>query len=161
MRAGGYVKWEKNAAGPAWLRGAFGEHFSVHVIKVTLQGGQVTDSTLEQIDEINQLEILDLWYTKIPDGEKEHLVGLRELAELHLHGPEVTDVELEKIAGLTQFETLWLVGTQVTNAGLGKFDGLSKLRMVCLDYGGGTTVIFEYSVDTSPPAFVPRSLSTS
>ncbi len=137
QEAGGVVEWDKNAAGPAWLHGVLGEHFFAHVIRVTLQGQQVTDSRLEPLDVMNHVQDLALWSTNVTDAGLEHLQVLRELKELHIEDADVTDVGLEKLAGLKQLESLRLYGTQVTEAGLGKLAGLTQLKLLGL---GGTNV---------------------
>lgn len=128
----GGAAWDENAPGPAWLRGVLGEHFFGHVIWVRLDGGQVTDSTLEPLDTMNHLQQLDLFDTHVTDAGLEHLEGLRELKKLSVDQTNVTDVGLEKIAGLKQLEYLSLFKTQVTDAGLGKLAGLSKLQTLGL-----------------------------
>ena len=135
--AGGVVEWDKNGAGPAWLHGALGEHFFAHVIRVTLQGQQVTDSRLEPLGAMNQVQELALWFTNVTDAGLEHLQMLRELKELHIEHADVTDVGLEKLARLKQLESLRLYGTQITEAGLGKLAGLKQLKSLGLD---GTNV---------------------
>ena len=61
-KVGGRVDWDENAAGPAWLRGVLGEHFFAHVIRVASPGDQVTGSTLEPLDAMNHLQVLDLYH---------------------------------------------------------------------------------------------------
>jgi hypothetical protein len=120
-KAGGSVLWNGNAPGPAWLRGVLGEHFFAHVLIVgLLEGAEVTDSTLEPLDAMNDLQRLDLEDANFTDAGLEHLQGLHELRELGLYGTNLTDAGLEKIAALKELERLTLEGTQFTDAGLGK-----------------------------------------
>ncbi len=135
--AGGVVEWDKNAAGSAWLRGVLGEHFLRHLIRVTLQGHQVTDGKLEPLDAMNHVQELALWATHVTDAGLAHLQVLHELKELHIDHADVTNAGLEKLAGLKQLETLRIYGTQVTDAGLGKLAGLKQLQSLGID---GTNV---------------------
>jgi hypothetical protein len=132
VEAGGRVEWGKDAPGPAWLGGVLGEHFFGHVISVTLEGEQVTEGALENLDAMNYLQDLLLLGPKVTDSGLEHLQGLRELKWLDIDSTNVTNAGLEKIARLKQLEFLNLRGTQVTDAGLGKLAGLNKLQSLGL-----------------------------
>ena len=143
-KAGGKVSWDESALGPVWLRGVLGEHFFAHVILVELQGGHVTDSTLEPLDAMNHLQLLLLKAPNVTDAGQERLQGLRELKKLGIVDADVTDAGLEKIAELKELEYLNLYEAKVTDAGLGKLAGLNKLQTLVIDRANVTDAGLEH-----------------
>ena len=92
------------APGPAWIRSLLGEDFFAEVVRVRLRGGEVTDTTLEQLDDLNQLQDLDLGGPQITDAALEHLRGMKQLRSLNLAGTQVTCPGLRQIKGLNQLQ---------------------------------------------------------
>jgi hypothetical protein len=138
------VEWDKNATGPAWLRGVLGEHFFWHVENVWLQGAEVTDATLQHLDAMSHLKRLNLDAPNVTDSGLEHVQGLRELKGLVLDRTNVTDLGVERIAGLKQLEILGLRGTRFTDAALEKLGGLSNLQSMLLQDANVTDAGLEH-----------------
>jgi len=130
---GATVTWDKSAPGPAWLRGVLGEYFFARGIRVGLQGVEATDSTLEPLRALDQLQDLVIWSNNVTDAGLEYLKGLRDLKKLTLPCLNVTDAGVEHLAGLNQVEDLCLGWTQVTDAGLEKLVGLKRLQSLWLN----------------------------
>ncbi len=129
--SGATVVWDEITP-PAWLRSFLGEHLIGHVKELSLAGDQVTDSRLEHLDAMKQLQTLNIAYTHVTDAGLERLQALKELKTLSVWQTKVTDAGLGKIAGLKQLESLELLGTQATDAALGKLVGLNKLQTLIL-----------------------------
>ena len=93
---------------------------------------QVTDSGLEQLKGLTDLQMLDLTGAHVTDAGLEHLRGLAKLQWLHLDDTQVTDAGLEHVERLTDLHTLLLSDTQVTDAGLEHLKRLTSLRYLYL-----------------------------
>ena len=136
-KLGADVSWSKSS-GPAWLWRLLGDDLFVHVESLDLNPPGVghahkpsrstflerfdiiTDATLENLEKMRDLEILQLCRTNMTDSALEHLKGLNRLQELELFGTNVTDAGLEHLKGLTRLERLNVEETKVTDEGVKK-----------------------------------------
>ena len=66
------------------------------VTNVSLDGTDVTNTDLEYLKDLPDLEFLSLTYTRVTDTGLEHLKELTNLRELHLANTQVTDEGVEK-----------------------------------------------------------------
>jgi len=122
----------------------------------------ITDTGLEELAGLKNLQRLDLVGTRITDAGLEKLAGLKNLQGLNLLGTQITDAGLEKLAGLKlkelripdEAETdlglkhylaaieepreLNLSGWEITDAGLAKLAGMKNLQHLYLE-GTGIT----------------------
>jgi tetratricopeptide (TPR) repeat protein len=92
----------------------------------------VTDVGLKHISGLTNLRTLDLWNTKITDAGLEPIAGLPKLRALNLMLTKVTDAGLKHIEGLTALEDLNISNTGITDAGLQHLRGLTRLRSLNL-----------------------------
>lgn len=58
---------------------------------------QVTDSGLEHLKNLIELQSLDISYTDVTDVGAENLMGLNQLNELNLYHTQVTDEGVAKL----------------------------------------------------------------
>ena len=90
----------------------------------------VTDSGLQHVRELVNLEYLYLGGTQITDGGLEHLEGLTKLRVLVLAETQVSDAGLEHLKGLATLEKVTLHFTQVTDAGVADLvESLPRLQV--------------------------------
>ncbi len=131
-KLGAYIVFEKKDLRPqSWLEEQFddpgGVDDPIGVLKVTevnIWAKNITDTDLEFLKELPDLEALNLYSTEVTDAGLEHLKGLTGLQELHLHDTKVTDAGLVHLKGLTKLRWLSLFGTKVTE------EGVKKLQQV-------------------------------
>ena len=71
-----------------WLRKWFGSGL---VLRVDLEGPQVTDIGLKHLKGLTSLKWLHLGHTRVTDTGLEHLQGLLSLQRLSLGNTQVTD----------------------------------------------------------------------
>ncbi|MGO8689070.1 MAG: hypothetical protein ACLQLG_05510 [Thermoguttaceae bacterium] len=84
--------------GPAWLRGLFGDDLFIHVTRVyVLWSPEITDTWLEHLKGLTQLQVLDLSGTQVTDAGLEHLKGLTHLKMLSTAGAKVTDAGVKEL----------------------------------------------------------------
>ncbi|MDA1050480.1 MAG: hypothetical protein O3C40_08365 [Planctomycetota bacterium] len=101
------------------------------VVGVRLHMPQVTDSDLQTLVALHNLQSLDLSGSSVTDDGLQHLSTLTQLTVLNLSGTRVTDAGLENLHGLESLANLWLRQTNVTDdARLGLMVRLTKLRML-------------------------------
>ncbi|MCE9552953.1 MAG: hypothetical protein K8T91_06195 [Planctomycetes bacterium] len=99
---------------PTWLDV---DYFS-NVVRVNLDGTDVTDADLEHLKCLAEMRWLNLFNTKITDAGLENLKGLSKLERLELGSAAyVTDAGLEHLKGLTQLRGVYLGGTQISDQG--------------------------------------------
>ena len=91
-------------------------------VRISLVNSRITDSGLEQLEELVGVKTLDLGGTKITNAGLAHLGSLADLETLSLHSTRVTNAGLLHLKGLARLETLWLGGTSVTD------DGIAELK---------------------------------
>lgn len=78
----------------------------------------VTDESIENLSQLNQLETLDLSKTPITDAGLKHLSGLPNLQSLSLSSTNVTDAGLKHLANLKKLTFLRIRKTKVTESGI-------------------------------------------
>jgi hypothetical protein len=106
----------------------------VPVVQVLLRGTKVTDTWLEHLKPLTQLQFLHLPGTQITGDGLQHLKGLTQLRALMLSDTQVSDAGLEHLKPLIQLQSLDLRGTKVTDAGLKHLKGLTQLELLDLSY---------------------------
>ena len=117
--------------GPVWLRKLFGDDFFANVSEVQFNDTQLTDTGLERIKGLSELQGLSLTNTQVTDTGLEHLKGLTKLAKLSVNR-QVTDAGLDCLKGLPHLQWLSLSRTQITDAGLERLKRLSELQYLFL-----------------------------
>ena len=85
---------------------------------VYLDTAPVTDSDMEHVRVLANVEKLSLKGTQVTDAGLVHLRGLKQLAELKLDNTPITDAGLVHLRGLTNLTLLSLRGTKVTDTGV-------------------------------------------
>ncbi len=118
--------------GPVWLRNLVGHDVLSDVNWVILEGTNVTDADLYQLNGLPLLRVLNLKGTKVTDAGLEHLKELRQLRVLTLDSTKVTNAGLECVEGLTELRNLSLDETDVTDAGLKHLRRLTQLEVLSL-----------------------------
>ena len=88
---------------------------------------KITDTDLERLRGLKQLQVLELSGTTITDAGLEYLKGLMQLQSLELRETKITDAGLEHLKGVAQLRGLDLSGTKITDAGLKHLKGLTQL----------------------------------
>jgi Leucine Rich repeat len=76
------------------------------LVRLKLDGGEITAAGLEHLKGLTQLRDLDLQYTKVTDDGLEPIERLTQLTTLHLAHTAVTDAGLEHVKKLTQLQEL-------------------------------------------------------
>jgi WD40 repeat protein/Leucine-rich repeat (LRR) protein len=94
-------------------------------------GPRFSDSDLEHVKGLSDLESLHLFGNQVTASGLEHLKGLTKLRELTFTG--ITDAGMANLSGLSLLERLYLDGG-VTDAGLIHLKGLAKLRELSLGH---------------------------
>lgn len=118
---------------PRSLRNVLGDDFFGSVSRVVFDDcQQVTDSELDHLNGLSQLESLSLNGTCVTDAGLEHLKRFPQLYWLSLDGTQVTDAGLKHLEGLGQLLLLSLNGSRVTDAGLEHLSGLTRLVRLSL-----------------------------
>ncbi len=131
---------------PVWLRILIGAnhlrplHRAIELCAPSAQaidsGGdprRITDSEMQQVQELHQLQFLSLSGTRVTDAGLRRIDALTRLGVLRLDGTRVTDVGLRHIDALTRLEVLELDRTRVTDAGLEHIHDLPRLRWLSLE----------------------------
>jgi hypothetical protein len=106
---------------------------STHVpIAVDLEGTQVRDHDLANLEEVAALTQLNLSHTDITDEGLAHLEAITDLEGLSLNDVKLTDVGLMHVGKLHRLKSLDLRGTKITDAGLVHLSGLTQLTLLDL-----------------------------
>ena len=84
----------------------------------------VTDTGLEQLQDMKRLRVLVLAGKGISDAGLRHLKGLTSLTTLALHSRFVTEAGLAHLAGLTKLDTLYIADMDSLRSPI--FDELAK-----------------------------------
>src|SRR5262249_46579968 len=106
------------------------------VLKVNLEGKEVTDSQLEPLKGLSRLQTLSLARTGMSDAGLAILEYLPSLQRLDLAGTRVSDAGLKHLRKLTQLRDLDLGLTDTTSAGLSYLEGLEQLQRLDLRWTG-------------------------
>ena len=130
--------------GPAWLRNVLGGDLLADVTNVYLPNSEVSDTRLEHLKRLPQLQVLNLNGTTAGDDEMEILKGLTQLRGLYLRDTKVSDAGLEHLKGLTQLQLLSLDHTKVSDVGLEHLMGLPQLHRLELDHTKVSNAGLEY-----------------
>ncbi len=93
-----------------------------------LQGGNVTDESLSNLNGLKDIVHLNLGKTKITDAGLARIKGITTLTRLYLEETKITDAGLAELKGLTNLTYLNLYGTGITDRGLEHLSGLSNLK---------------------------------
>jgi len=92
----------------------------------------ITDTGLQDLAGLKNLQVLVLRGTQITDAGMVHLAGLKNLQGLDLSHTQITGARLKKLARLTNLQELDLQGTEITDGGLEKLAGLKNLQRLDL-----------------------------
>jgi hypothetical protein len=118
---------------PEWLRQLAGDDFFYYVYGLEVRGTDLTSTDLLPLEELNQLQELSLFMSKIPDYKLAHLKELPQLRKLDLNGTNTTDAGLVYLKGMTKLDLLYLGYDSITDNGLEQLKGLSNLRTLDLE----------------------------
>ncbi len=102
------------------------------VIGVQLPALKTTDTQLELLRGLDQLQTLDVENSKVSDKGLRHLAELIELRSLDLHGTQITDEGLKHLNKLKNLQILDLSGTQVSDNGVEYLKNMSHLESLML-----------------------------
>ena len=89
---------------------------------------KITDGDLVHLRGLTGLQGLNLSRTKLTNTGLNYLAGLHGLTILNLYGTQITDDGLMALAGMTQLLTLWINKTAVTDAGFTHVKKLTALK---------------------------------
>jgi hypothetical protein len=92
----------------------------------------ISDEGLALVADLNDLQNVNLAYSKVTDRGLKHLAGLKKLKILDLEGCDITDEGLAHLSRLDNLELLLLRGTKVSDAGLEHLTHLKKLKLLTL-----------------------------
>ncbi len=98
-----------------------------------LQGTQLTDSGLEHLKGLTNMDSLNLSSTQIGDAGLIHLSGFSSLTDLALSNTKISDEGLKHLSGLSSLTELALFNIKVTDEGLKHLVGLVNLEKIDLD----------------------------
>lgn len=118
--------------------GKFSQLRALVVKKTGFEPGMITNSGLEQLKQLSDLELLNLYGNGISDAGLVHLQGLSKLRELNLSLLAITDkgmIHLQSLVQLEQLELLYSVGFSgptLTNAGIAPLCSLLNLTSLNL-----------------------------
>ena len=118
-RLGGRVRFEEKSADKLV--------YSVNFFK-----SSVTDDALKNVEELKELKVLILGFTKVTDAGLAHIEQLSQLRGLDLMNTSVTDAGIKHIKSLCSLEFLTLDNTQLTDAGLEQIKNLTQLYLLGL-----------------------------
>lgn len=116
----------------SWRRKLLGEHLGRDVVKVDLNGSEITDADLVSLRDLYGLRFLSLTGTGLTNAGLEHLIGLPELLQLSLADTRVTDAGLPRLKSLSRLELLKLDRTWITDSGVEHLCGFAQLRALSL-----------------------------
>jgi hypothetical protein len=99
---------------------------------ISITGTQISDNGLAHLQRIGQLEVLILDDTHITDEGLKYLSNLTRLNGLYLDNTQISDGGLAYLTRMNKLEVLSASGTQITDDGLAHLKGLTKLELVRL-----------------------------
>ncbi len=108
------------------------ENVDAYEVSFALSDEQITDASLEGLEEVPHVEWLYLQGTQISDEALRTVGRLSELTRLHLENTGITDAGLPHLRQLDRLEYLNLYGTQVSDEGLQILSEMPNLRRVYL-----------------------------
>ena len=88
---------------------------------ISLAGTQITDKGLGYFSNMPSLRILVVDYTAISNSGVELLKDMKQLEQIFLEKTQIDDAGLGHLAGLTNIKTLGLYSTAITDSGLKHF----------------------------------------
>jgi hypothetical protein len=105
------------------------------VFRITLEGQEVTDDDLMDLDGFPDLKELRIGWSKITDSGLKHIRGLTKLEVLHLdNDTNVTDTGIKHLSGMKELKNLSLQLVPITDAGLKTLSGFTKLEWLWLQH---------------------------
>lgn len=140
-KLGGWFRSKHEERRPqTWLEALFDDpgdaDDSVDVVTFTeawLWGTDATDSDLQHLQRLPNLQALYLWESQITDAGLEHLKEMTYLKRLRITGnSNVTDAGLEQLKGLTNLQVLYVAETKITDAGLEHLKEMTELEHLFL-----------------------------
>jgi hypothetical protein len=93
------------------------------------RGLKISDSGIERLKGLTNLEELGLAGTQISDAGLRNVEGMTKLKGLSLEETPITDNGLAHLKDLTELNYLDVSGTQVTDKGLVHLKGLTKVKL--------------------------------
>ncbi|MGA2063213.1 MAG: leucine-rich repeat domain-containing protein [Thermoguttaceae bacterium] len=130
FNASGRIRPGMEPAGPAWLRNLLGIDFFCNVTAISSREKNVSNTELEHLKGLTQLQSLNFGDSQIADAGLEYLEGLIHLQDLDLSVNKITGDGLVYLKGMSQLQTLKLNETEVTDARLIYLKGLTQIRML-------------------------------
>jgi hypothetical protein len=103
------------------------------VVKVSLRGRRVTDTTMDLVGELPELRSLTLADTRVTDVGIRRVHNLSKLQWLTLDGVAITDSGLCWLASLKNLEGLMLADTLIDGTGLKYLKPLDRLRNLFIE----------------------------
>jgi Leucine-rich repeat (LRR) protein len=92
-----------------------------------LSGNPLTDSALEHLSSLKDLEMLHLDKTNIRGTGFKYLQSLPRLRNIYLEGTPITDDAMRELGKIQSLEALTLNGTEISDAGIMHLTGLYRL----------------------------------
>jgi internalin A len=89
-----------------------------HLKRLNLRGTKITDSTLQFLNRLTSLEVLDIGFAQVTDSGLAQLNALSNLKELSIGGNKLTDAGLQALRQMPALANLDLSGAQRTDSGL-------------------------------------------
>jgi internalin A len=86
--------------------------------RLNLRGTKITDSTLQFLNGITSLEVLDIGFAQVTDSGLAQLNALSNLKELSIGGNKLTDAGLQVLRQMPGLTSLDVSGAQRTDSGL-------------------------------------------
>ena len=132
--SGEFREYRKDAKPPGWpwLRKLVGDEFFQEVVRVSLDGKNVTDDDLELIGKLRHLDHLSLNETSVSDSGLAHVRDLVHLQYLGLNETRVTSSGLEHVSNMKELDILVLGDSPVGDEGLEHLSGLHSLAILNL-----------------------------
>jgi len=116
-------------AGLEHVRGAIS---IANLEELQLDGAQISNAGLEQIQDLKNLSVLWLDAPLVSDAGLEHIGTLSNLETLSLNMTQVSDAGLQHLRGLSSLKKLSLENTKIGDQGLEHLRGLSDLEFLFL-----------------------------
>lgn len=136
--------------------GAFVRDASGKVVEAAMRLSWITDSDLQVLGALPDLQRIDLSHTRVTDLGFGALKPLRHVAALNLYYAEQTgDGALAAIKDWRELRSLNLRGTKVTDAGLAHLAGMTRLESLDI----GFALITDGGFDRLTPLTGLKSLS--
>ena len=91
------------------------------IAAINFNNADLTGKDFQRLSEINNLDRLSLFGTKISDEGLDSLLKINSLNELELSSTQISDTGLEKLAKIATLKKLFLHNTLVTKEGVNAF----------------------------------------